>query len=133
MSLVTATTVAALLIASPSSTDAARVAADGGFLLGNAHRCGIEGTRIERAAQLIGDLVRAAAPDTKEQDEATTRFARFFIVSAFADPTAEKLVASCKMVVSEFEQLERHHASGNDANAATGDSTGRRFGPGDGE
>ena len=37
-----AITVAALLVASPSITDADRIAANGGFLVGNAHRCGVE-------------------------------------------------------------------------------------------
>jgi hypothetical protein len=63
MSLLTATTVAALLVASPSSSDADRLAAYGGFLLGNAHRCGIAAERVERAGQLIRELVLAAARD----------------------------------------------------------------------
>jgi len=75
MSVLGAASVAALLIASPSATDAARVAADGGFLLGNAHRCGIQNERIVRAGQLIRDLIIASATDAQEQDEATARFA----------------------------------------------------------
>ncbi len=133
MSALASATVAALLIASPSTTDAARVAADGGFLLGNAHRCGIQNDRIVSAGRLIRDLILAAAGDAQEQDEATARFARFFIVSAFVDPTAKQPVASCQIVSREFEQLERHRAVADASKTATGDAIGPRPGPGDGE
>jgi hypothetical protein len=133
MSLLAAASVAALLIASPSTNDAARVAADGGFLLGNAHRCGIQNDRIVQAGQLIRDLIIAAAADVQEQDEATARFARFFIVSAFVDPSKDKLVASCPIVSSEFERLEQHKVEGLGDNVASGGVTGRHFDSGDGE
>src|SRR5579864_3316090 len=110
MSVLGAASVAALLIASPSATDAARVAADGGFLLGNAHRCGIQNERIVRAGQLIRDLIIASAADAQEGEEATARFARFFIVSAFVDPAGDQPIASCEIVSDEFERLERHRA-----------------------
>ncbi len=133
MSALASATVAALLIASPSTTDAARVAADGGFLLGNAHRCGIQNDRIVHAGQLIRDLILAAAADAQEQDEATARFARFFIVSAFVESTGKQLVASCRIVSSEFEQLEQHRAVVDDSKIAVGGTTGARPGPGAGE
>ena len=133
MSALASATVAALLIASPSTTDAARVAADGGFLLGNAHRCGIQNDRIVHAGQLIRDLILAAAADAQEQDEATARFARFFIVSAFVESTGKQLVASCRIVSSEFEQLEQHHAVADDSKIAAGGTTSPRPGPGAGE
>ncbi len=133
MSALASATVAALLIASPSTTDAARVAADGGFLLGNAHRCGIQNDRIVHAGQLIRDLILAAAADAQEQDEATARFARFFIVSAFVESTGKQLVASCRIVSSEFEQLEQHRAVVDDSKIAAGGTTGARPGPGAGE
>jgi hypothetical protein len=133
MSVLGAASVAALLIANPSANDAARVAADGGFLLGNAHRCGIQNERIVRAGQLIRDLIIASAADGQEQDEATARFARFFIVSAFVDPAGDKLVASCRIVSSEFERLLQHRAAGDDPNTATGGVSSPGFGVGDGE
>src|SRR5205823_2717405 len=110
MALLTATTVAALLIASPSSSDADRLAANGGFLLGNAQRCGIAAERVERAAQLIRELVLAASRDEHEEEDARGRLAAFFLVSAVPDDGKDKkkLVASCKLVTAEFEQLERH-------------------------
>jgi hypothetical protein len=108
MSVLAATTVAALLIASPSSTDADRVAANGGFLLGNAQRCGIESERVVRAARLVRGLIEAASADGSDKEAATTRFAEFFLVSAFADPRQQKLVASCRVVSSELGRLEKH-------------------------
>jgi hypothetical protein len=133
MSVLGAASVAALLIASPSATDAARVAADGGFLLGNAHRCGIQNERIVRAGQLIRDLIIASAEDAQEQDEATARFARFFIVSAFVDPAGGQPIASCEIVSNEFERLEQHRAVEDGPNTVAGGITSPRFGPGDGE
>ena len=110
MSLLTATAVAALLVASPSSSDADRIAANGGFLLGNAQRCGIAAERVERAAQLVRELVLAAARDAREEEDAKGRLAAFFLVSAAPhDGKGKKaLVASCRLVTGEFEQLERH-------------------------
>src|SRR3954470_9052500 len=89
-----AITVAALLVASPSITDADRIAANGGFLLGNAHRCGINDNRMMSAGQLIRTLISAATPDDKAEDEATARFSAFFLVSAEVGPKSDKLVTS---------------------------------------
>lgn len=129
--LVVATTVAALLIASPSTTDIDRIAANGGFLVGNAHRCGLDPDRVVRAGQLVRELIAAATASEKAQEEATMRFAEFFLVSAFADPKKEKLVASCKMVSAELGRLEQHQSALIGSNAG-GPGT-RPFGPGDGE
>jgi hypothetical protein len=103
-----AITVAALLVASPNITDADRIAANGGFLLGNAHRCGIEDNRVTRAGQLISTLISAAAPDDKAHEDATARFSAFFLVSSVADPKSDKLVASCKRITAELRRLESH-------------------------
>src|SRR3954471_5077600 len=103
-----AITVAALLVASPSITDADRIAANGGFLIGNAHRCGVEDARVKRAGQLIRTLISAASSDDKTEEDATARFSAFFLVSAVADPKADKLVASCKRITAELRQLESH-------------------------
>jgi hypothetical protein len=103
-----AITVAALLVASPSTTDADRIAANGGFLLGNAHRCGIDDNRVTRAGQLVRTLITAASRDDKAEEEATARFSAFFLVSAVADPKTEKLIASCKRITAELRELEDH-------------------------
>src|SRR4051794_20530530 len=138
-----AITVAALLVASPSLTDADRVAANGGFLLGNAHRCGIEDSRVTRAGQLVRMLISAASSDDKTEEEATARFSAFFLVSAVADPKIDKLVASCKRITAELRQLESHRTDqpligSNDAPPAKTAPAKRRvepgaYKPGDGE
>ncbi len=133
MSAFAATTLAALLLANPSVSDASRVAADGGFLLGNAHRCGIAVDRIVEAGELISDLIAAAAEDGPEQEEATTRFARFFIVSAVVDETATKTAPPCRKVAREFERFERHNGVASASGKAAGRVAGRRFRLGDGE
>lgn len=119
--LVAATTVAALLIASPSTTDADRIAANGGFLIGSAHRCEVDTDRVVRAGQLVKQLIAAASADSKEEEAATTRFAKFFLVSAFPDKTKEKAVASCKLVIGELARLEQHQMELIGSNAASDD------------
>jgi hypothetical protein len=136
MSVLALTTAAMLLVASPggtSSADADRIAASGGFLLGHAHRCGIQTERVVRAGQLIRELIRAAAADTREQEDATSRFAQFFLATAVPNQGDNKLVPSCQTVASEFEKLERHRVTGMGSNTASGRATNRGFGPGDGE
>jgi hypothetical protein len=136
MSVLALTTAAVLLVASPgeaSSADADRIAASAGFLLGHAHRCGIQTERVVRAGQLIRELILAAAADTREQEDATSRFAQFFLATAVPDQGASKLVPSCRTVAGEFEKLERHRIAGESSNAASGRTTGRGFRLGDGE
>jgi hypothetical protein len=132
MSLLVATTVATLLIASPSVTDADRIAANGGFLVGNAHRCGLAPERVERAGELVHELITAASADEQAQSEATMRFVKFFLVSALAGPGKEKLVASCKAVSAELGRLERHRVALTGANAEAANRS-PRLRPGDGE
>jgi hypothetical protein len=105
--LLAATTVAALLIASPSQSDADHIAADGGFLLGNAHRCAIASDRIVHAGRVIRGLIAAASDDAKADAAATKRFTEFFVVSAFADPNDEP-AASCVVVADELARLDKH-------------------------
>lgn len=130
---VAAITVAALLVASPSITDADRIAANGGFLVGNAHRCGVDEARVTRAGQLIRTLVSAASRDDKAEEEATARFSAFFLVSAVADPKDNQSTASCKRITAELRRLENHQPDqalvGSDGDAPAK----RSFRPGDGE
>ncbi len=136
MSVLALTTAAVLLVASPgatSSADADRIAANGGFLLGHAHRCGIQTERVVRAGQLVRELILAAAADTRAQEDATSRFAQFFLATAVPDQGDSKLIPSCQTVASEFEKLERHRVAGTGSNAATGRSANRGFRLGDGE
>ena len=129
MSLLAATTVAALLIANPSTSDLDRLAANGGFLIGNAHRCGLDSQRVVDAGQVVRDLIVAAASDSKQQENAIGRFAAFFLVSAFPDEKKEKLIAACPLVAKEFAKFEQHAAT----TAAIGGGAGTGFHPSDGE
>jgi hypothetical protein len=133
MSILATATVAALLVASPSLTDAERVAANGGFLLGNAQRCGIDGDRVVEAGQLVRELIAATAEDARAQEEATVRFARFFLVSAVADPKDSKVLASCQKVAREFERFEQYRAVAAAAETASGENGTVPFRLGDGE
>ena len=143
MSMLAATAAAMLLVASPiagsGSSDASRLAATGGFLLGNAHRCGIETDRVVKAGQLIHNLIAAAARNGQEQEEATERFAKFFMATAVPDKSDTKLIPSCDTVSSEFKKLEAHRVaadvvSPNDrSKSAAGATTMPRFRLGDGE
>lgn len=133
--LVAATTVAALLIASPSATALDRIAADSGFLLGNAHRCGIANDRVVQAGEVVQQLIAAAASDDSERDRAALRFAKFFLVSALPDTDKEKLVASCDAVTREFKQFEQHQTrlAAEATKTPAGDTTGPPLDPGAGE
>ncbi|HEX3954905.1 MAG TPA: hypothetical protein VHW90_15105 [Stellaceae bacterium] len=133
MSLLASTTLAALLISNPATSDADVLAVNGGFLLGNAQRCGIQSDRVVRAGALVHRLIEAASQDADEKDEATTRFAEFFLVSAFPDKGKEKTFASCKAVASEFQQLEKHQVEQRAAEIAAGSNAEPQIRAGDGE
>lgn len=95
-------------------TEAARaadpilLAETGGFLLGNAHRCGVSVERVEGAGKVIHGFIVAAAKDTNEVATADSRFGAIFLASDLPeqDPNA---FPSCVVVIQEFEKLERHH------------------------
>src|SRR5437763_10819753 len=101
-----------------ATTDAARIATNGGFLLGNAHRCGVTTDRVVKAGQLIRQLIEAAAKDDKEKENATDQFATFFLLTALPDQGNDKLVAACNTVTSEFQKFERHRVAGVPTNDA---------------
>ena len=113
-----------------STTDAARIATNAGFLLGNAHRCGIDTDRVVKVGQLVRELIQAASKDTKEQDDATETFATFFLATALPDASDGKLVASCVTVTSEFQKLEHHRVAGAPSNSPANKSTGGTASPG---
>ena len=46
-----------------ATTDAARIATNAGFLLGNAHRCGVATDRVVKAGQTIRELIKTTAKD----------------------------------------------------------------------
>src|SRR5438445_365770 len=81
----------------------------------------------------LAGLALAAAADARDQDDATARFAQFFLATAVPDQGDSKLIPSCQTVASEFQKLERHRVAGTGSNAASGRSANRGFRLGDGE
>ena len=104
-------TVALLLILAGGIAEAAgssQLAETGGFLLGNALRCGVPTERVDHARNVIHHLIVAASYDATEEAAADKRFAEIFIASAVPDPDGA-LIPACPVVVAQFERLERHH------------------------
>src|SRR5262249_62127010 len=79
------------------------LAETGAFLLGHAYRCGVPAARVSHAAQVIHDLIAAAAPDQGEQKAAASRFAEGFLAAAHPDRNTDALIPPCKPVVQQFE------------------------------
>ncbi len=98
-----------LRIGSAEAADSTLLAETGGFLLGNAHRCGVPTERVEHAGKIIHDRIVAAAFNSAEEVEAASRFAEIFRVSAFPDRDGDGLIPPCAVVITQFERLERHH------------------------
>lgn len=90
------------------AADPALLAETGGYLLGNAHRCGVPTVRIERAGKVIHDLIEAIAYDSSEAAAADSRFAEIFLASASPSDDRDSF-PSCKVVIAQFERLEQHH------------------------
>ena len=91
------------------AAETAQLAETAGFLLGNAHRCGVPTERVEQEGNVIRRLIVAASFDPVEENAANLRFAQVFLASAFPDEDGDSLLPSCKVVVAQFERLERHH------------------------
>ena len=91
-----------------NAADPAQLAATGGFLLGNAHRCGVAVERVERAGKVIRDFIAAAAKDSNEAAAADSRFSEIFVASALPDQDPDAF-PSCTVVIQQFDRLERHH------------------------
>jgi hypothetical protein len=86
-----------------------QLAETAGFLLGNAHRCGVPTDRVEHAGKVIHELIGAASYDSTEEAAADWRFAQMFMASAFVDQDGEALIPPCEVVIAQFDRLERHH------------------------
>ena len=106
-----AVTAALLLLSSigvAKAADPTQLAETGGYLLGNAHRCGVPTERIKRAGKVIHDMIEVVAYDSSEAEAADSRFVEIF--SASAVPSQDRdAFPSCKVVVAQFERLEQHH------------------------
>jgi hypothetical protein len=108
-SILTAAT--ALLLSGTAVAEPAnptQLAETAGYLLGNAHRCGVADERVEHAGIAIRDLIVVAARDSTEGAAAESRFVEIF--SALAAPSQDRDgFPSCKVVIARFERLEGHH------------------------
>jgi hypothetical protein len=85
-------TTASLLLLGAGVAEAAgstQLAETGGFLLGNAHRCGVLTERVEQAGKIIHDLIVAASYDSTEEAAADSRFAEIFLANAFPDQNGD--------------------------------------------
>jgi hypothetical protein len=105
-----ATAVLLLLgVGTASAADSTRLAETAGFLLGNAHRCGVPTDRVEHAGKVIHNIIVAASYDSTEEAAANLRFTQIFMASAFPDQDEDALIPPCKVVIAQFDRLERHH------------------------
>ncbi len=106
-----AVTVPLVLLLGSGVADAAnptQLAETGGFLLGNARRCGVPVERVESAGKVIHDFIAAAAKDSSEAATADSRFSEIFLASALPDQDPDAF-PSCTVVIQQFDRLERHH------------------------
>lgn len=89
------------------ASEATLLADRAGFLLGHAHRCGIEDARLRRSEGVIGETIAAFALDDEDKQTAITRFAERLLASALAELLGDPL-PSCRTVGAELTRLERH-------------------------
>jgi len=97
------------IIACAQAADPIRLAETGGFLLGNAHRCGVPTARVEGAGKVIHHLIVAASSDPTEEEAAASRFSAIFMASAYPDQEGDALIPACEIVTAQFQRLEQHH------------------------
>ena len=90
------------------AADPTQLAETGGFLLGNARRCGVPVERVESAGKVIHDFIAAAAKNSNEAAAADSRFSEIFTASALPDQDPDAF-PSCTVVIQQFDRLERHH------------------------
>src|SRR5215469_11988336 len=96
-------------IGTANAADSTRLAETAGYLLGNAHRCGVPTDRVEHAGKVIQRLIVVASYDSTEEAAANSRFAETFEDAAFPNRERDALIPPCEVVISQFERLERHH------------------------
>jgi hypothetical protein len=106
--VVTTPLVLLLGIGVADAADPTQLAETGGFLLGNARRCGVPIERVESAGKVIHDFISAAARDSNEAAVADSRFSEIFMASALPDQDPDAF-PSCTVVIQQFDRLERHH------------------------
>ena len=107
--LIVATALLLSSITIAKAADPIGLAETGGFLLGNADRCGVPATRVAQAGKVIHQLIVAASIDPTEEAAAASRFTEIFKASAHPDQEGAALIPACGIVVAQFQRLERHH------------------------
>src|SRR5215469_16554162 len=99
-----AVTAVLLLLLSTGVAKAAnsvQLAETAGYLLGNAHRCGVPTDRVEHAGKVIQRLIVVASYDSTEEAAASSRFAETFENAAFPDQERDALIPPCEVVISQ--------------------------------
>jgi hypothetical protein len=88
--------------------EASQVAARGGFLMGQAVRCGVAAERLEPSAKLMGDLIVALSIDAQESTAAKDQLVDEIFTYALAS-ASDGPAPSCMLVERDLERFERHH------------------------
>jgi hypothetical protein len=89
------------------ASDATLVADRAGFLLGHAHRCGVDVARLERSGARLVELIGAFAADADDREAAEARFNARVLASALAKQLGDPL-ADCATVRAQLARLEQH-------------------------
>jgi hypothetical protein len=89
------------------TADLKLLAEKGGFLLGNAYRCGVSTKRVDRSGEAIHHLIVAVAYDSTEEAAANSRFTEIFLASAFSSQDGDALIPPCTVAITQFDRLER--------------------------
>ncbi len=100
---------AALLLgaATAQASDATVLADRAGFLIGHAHRCGVDDARLDRLKPALDALITAFASDAGDKENGRAQFAVRALASALAEPLGDPL-PSCGIVRSQLAQFEQH-------------------------
>ena len=105
---VTTPLVLLLGISVADAADPTQLAETGGFLLGNASRCGVPIERVASAGKVIHDFISAPAKDSNEAAAADSRFSEIFRASALPEQDPDAF-PSCTVVIQQFDRLEWYH------------------------
>ena len=97
------------IIGLAKAADPILLAETGGFLLGNAQRCGVPNARVQQAGKVLHNVIVSASSDPSEEDAAASRFAAIFMASAYPDRESAALIPACRIVIVQFQRLEHHH------------------------
>lgn len=89
------------------ASEATLIADRAGFLIGHAHRCGVEEGRVLRSRGVVDELISAFALDGDDKETAETKFAERFLASALAELIGDP-APSCTFVLARLARFEQH-------------------------